>query len=526
MADHIKKEVAARPTGGESRTGYTYFQRARKNPGVLQGLVRGLEKFNPALKNYLKVEEALEDQDLGDQARKDFIEGKEPSNTAVAYVSSYHKLSAASKLAEFRGELEMLEEQNAETTQEEYQEATQKTLQKYTQGTSPVFTEFFSGPAEAEMGASFVRYKKTQAKLFKDQMDSNATSIIRAEISEVGNDPKAVRQMVSSLRARYRELKFNPMEVSAKALAITGEQAELLGRPDLLEWIFEKDTAGIRLVDTNLQPQALASYKRAITAQDQQVRDKERVGAEQVKMNTKLATNSLLQSMHDLDPRDLQGMRKLDMIVNSLATGENEWGITLESSHLNTLKTGIKSLKSEEGFRAYSIPEQYKDAYIKIAEGSFTVEDLAVAERTLDRGDYRNILNMYAQQLQKEATGEVGADDNITKALLATTLKEANKSNIMGVMDQTNGFNRERFVKFHFAQWKRQYKPKDGEDFLTTVHTKLIDLKDKAFETYPEAVSIDLGKTNTKAGNLKIGSDDFYSRLDSLAGVPKPKKKE
>ena len=133
MADRVKTEVAARPTGGESRTGQTYFQRARQNPGALQGLVLGLSKFNPALKNYLKVEEALKDQDLSDQARKHFIEGKPPSSTAVAYVTTYHKLSAAAKMAEFRGELKQLEEQNAEASQEEFLGASQKVLQKYVQ---------------------------------------------------------------------------------------------------------------------------------------------------------------------------------------------------------------------------------------------------------------------------------------------------------------------------------------------------------------------------------------------------------
>lgn len=504
MADRPTTEVVARPVSSQGDRAYSYFDPARFQSG-LEPILESLSAVQPSLRRYAETKRKAEEEALAQEGRQHALAGQDKTSDAYAYVEAYEDIHAKADLVKFQGDLAgMLQQAETEGWDTQtWEENTSNLFANYTTGMPPLWQEKFADPALMLLAKHNGSYKSHLAKQVELELMDKVGQITDAQITSYLSNPgyavegysKDMRKILSDMRGNAKKLKVDPRKISEKFLEISAEKAINEGRPELLEWINEKDASGISLVNTDLGVKAAQYYRQALSAKTQLDNAKASAAKKILEQNTKEINNKLLLMGASIDSRDPKSIVNFKRWVTRYATPNNPEGVMLDPSGVNVLLGYAEKLEKLNGFSDKSDFVSYAAILPKAMRGEMEVADLAKALANLTESDTRALFQMNAEYSNKmqdttHKRFQDYADQTLGKLDDLVNMKDPVTGNII---DVTNGPKRAAMVQTEWFQWLESYYRDNKYPTIDEMAKKQKELADSAFATYAPLVSIESG---------------------------------
>jgi hypothetical protein len=519
-------EVVARPVSGQSERAYSYFRGGRRNPSLSDQLIEGLAGLQPGLQKYLQEKVAKQEQEQAQAGRRDALSKKEKQSDAEAYLNAYEDIQAKASLVQFQGDLSQLLQQASSEGWDAptWTEKSTKLFAAYTAEMPPMFQEKFAPPALHLLGNHAGSFRNQLAKQFEletlEQVGSVAAGLIDGQLATPSEDPeeftKGMRKTLSDMRKNAKDMKINSRAVSEKFLQIAGERAIREGRPDLLEWIYEKDESGIALIHTELGGSAGQMYRQAVSAQASLASSAAAAEAKLLEQQKKQINNQLLVMGSKIDGRDAKGIQQFINMIDSFAAPHlNPYGVMIDPSSLNVLLGYADKVKQLNGFSEKSDFFAYTGIYGKALHGKMDIDDLAIGLQTLNETDARSLMEKNAQMYEK-------MQDETFRRKMSRSDKELNslegivapKDDLTGAfIDTRNGPYRVAYVRSEWNQWIDSFIEQDkfpGHDELIK---KRQELEDSAFKAHPQMVDMSRNRNGGQQAQSPQQAQGLRNRL-------------
>lgn len=354
-------EPMARPTV-PSPEGVTGGQRVAQLGQALQGIVQGAGQFAQF--------RAQEDQYFEQEgARLAQAEEELPEDSPEAKIAGYMRVEGeADARRDFRTDTLEFARNNINADPDEFREGLEALVDEYVAGKSPEYTEGFLPQAREIQTNILNEYLETQHEQMIQNGLHNGIKIFEDDIERVLNRSeswedvgKDLRKNLSDLQEHLMQFGISRDQVSESIMRHAGRMAERRGAPELLEFFDEPDDDGFRL-SMKYPDLARGLKQRALQARDQQVSQREakfekkqEQMVEQIERDVTVALSEINHGLsqgtltYDKVEDDLMELKR-EIVDKYRNPQENEYGIALDASTMESMLDGINDILELDGF--------------------------------------------------------------------------------------------------------------------------------------------------------------------------------
>ena len=514
-----------------------YVQPAMSNDAAVVAQFASI--LNQTLKVFeeRKVQKHDEDIQKGKRAK---VRGEEkPEDASKGFIKGYETLEGMAGAAQLRTIMQDYYNKNWQLTPEEFQAGKDEIVKEFLEGRSDNYIDaLIPGAIQAEQEIINAQYE-AQHSIIRGNINSHirqvADGMVDIMVDQDIDDPVRLRQGLSDIQALAKEQGLSRSEVSGYFIDVVGQRAIKEGKPELMNFVYEKDVSAgnLRLIDTEHHPKILQYIRQAESEASSRDIAAEKAAKQKREELKDSVTRTLAEKMYTLAPDDHQGWLELEQLLEDSSDPErNEFGIALDYKEIEHFRKNLNSLRLGGNFAQESDMRAYQNGYVKAKQGRLSAADLGVMETFLTREDFKELMKVQANTLSDRGAGKYPTEftkrfDNIFNR----NLKRVNQTNpIIGLADPS-GADREEYFEYikHILL----------EDFIATNKGKLPDtiqirelaLKavEMSFEEFPPMFSPggNLMRDNTKNSSTTTAQakDDRMNRLKRMTDTKKDQPK-
>ena len=387
------------------------------SPGA-KNLMSFVEQIGKTSQAGIRLNEML----VGEQRKKGARLGargeKLPQGKHWAFIEGYEGFKGETATGDYTGKMEELFQKAGQLSPNEWDGEKEKISQVFMNGATDAFIDKFV-PRAAKIEEQFdTRYQKVLKTQLENDYLTETRKMAQSELVRIFNDTEIIkekkgevlRKSLTNEQDRGKKLQIaDKTEISTQFVETIIEKASTDGRPDYLDFAFEADPSGFKLIDRPELADALWAGLRTARSKKETLENK--------KIEDK---KKLIEDARD----DIERQIVWALETNELDTAAKNIGkyqSILDPDDLSKYMKRANALSLESSWAKVNNAEWYRLAYKRAATGRLTGEDWVMAYKYVTRDGYIELAKVNAkgkEELAKDVWGMRGKFEKKKNRLL------------------------------------------------------------------------------------------------------------
>jgi len=336
---------------------------------------------------------------------------KASENAHWAFLEEHERMSGESAAYEYEQKMTQLLETSWRDDPQTFDEKKDALTKEYINGATDPFIDGFIKRGMPVDNAIEKKYQDRQLKIVQGEFLTKSMNVLKMDLRGADSDTSK-RNFVSDLQAKAASYGLGKNQVSEAIVKTIGSEAAMIGHPEDLAFLFEKDNTGVAIVDNPKLADTIHSYVEEAVNTRQSLEKEARLSRERAEKEYALkAGKAILDSLDTNNPQTAQAILE--------GTGQ-----FMNFDMYRGLKKALNDMRagSDTFFGRYTDHTTFDILRVKARTGNLSFQELEKYQGALTKSDYRTVFADYIHHMDKETReGSRAGKKSIVEATMDRT---------------------------------------------------------------------------------------------------------
>ncbi|TES90512.1 MAG: hypothetical protein E3J94_04940 [Desulfobacteraceae bacterium] len=400
-----QRDVAARPVDPYSQPG--------SDPKVANVL-----SFLQEMKGTLHTATQLSDMISRQQREKGkAARGRQeeaPEDAHWAFLEGYEMISGMADAYDYEKQMTELLEKSWRDDVNEFELKKDALGKQYLNGATDAYVDGFLSRGMAVENRIEKEFEKRQREILQENFLTKSMKIFKLDSQDIVNDDsikdkaQARRDITTKIQETAVEYGLSKSQVSEAILKTAGAEADLLGKPEELAFLYTPDSTGVAIADNPKFAEAATRYVEGALSTRKALETEARLARERLEKDYAVAAGkTILEALDGNDPG------KAQMLLEKT-------GRFMNFTMFSGLQKALTNMREGSDTHFGSFTDQTTFDYLRILAraGNLSLSDLEERRESLTKTDYRAVFADLIYSLDKERSREQSTRKSITETTM------------------------------------------------------------------------------------------------------------